>query len=221
MKLQKESLWLLFVIAIAPFCFIYRDTITVKNGVIYVYKTTWWCKKTKVKSMKSSCVGTVCARWKRGVNFVEVLDNQGRLFWKQPYQGLPDRASRACRAAEALKYAIKTGATFSHTHCRSALWAVVLMMLSLFCWFYKRAWRLERERLARNDSRTATKDGMVEFSSPQASRFKSRNGIQRLKTGHISTFKLHSAVKDRRCAIERTSTRMVRPSTTIDEKHVN
>lgn len=152
MKLQKESLWILLAIVIVPFYFVCRETIEVKDGMVNVYKTTWWCKKTVVKSLESSCVGEVCPKAKGRIgssSVIEVLDNHGRLFWMQRYGGF-DKVGRSCRDADALKCAIKRGTTFSATDTCSGGAAIFFVMISLFIWFYKRSWRLERERQARN-----------------------------------------------------------------------
>ena len=145
MKLQKESLWILLALIVSPFYFVYRETLEVKDGEVRAYKTLWWSRTTEVKSLKPSCVGEVYTKWLHGAVSIEVLDRQGRLFWVQRYQGF-NSVGRSCRDVNALRDAIKTGTTFSATYCKSALWTVLSMMISLFTWFYKRAWRLERER---------------------------------------------------------------------------
>ena len=145
MKLQKESLWILLALIVSPFYFVYRETLEVKDGEVRAYKTLWWSRTTEVKSLKPSCVGEVYTKWLRGAVSIEVLDRQGRLFWVQRYQGF-NSVGRSCRDVNALRDAIKTGTTFSATYCKSALWTVLSMMISLFTWFYKRACRLERER---------------------------------------------------------------------------
>lgn len=140
---------------------------------MYAYKISWWCKRERVESLKTSCVGEVRINWNCGVVCViEVFDNQGRLFWKQPYQG-PNRLGRCSQDVVALKHAIKTGSAFSAAYSTSALWAVLIIFISLVVWFYKRSWRLERERLSRNDPEPKIGYGEIKFSSSQIARYKS------------------------------------------------
>lgn len=205
MKVKKESLWLLLAIASIPFAFVYRETVTAKDGVIYLYKTTWWCRKTMVKSLNSSCVGEVrreSLMTGMGHHSVCVYDNKGRLFCELFNQGF-DRCGRICREAEALEYAIKTGGVYSVTACnKSSFWVAILVWISPFCWLYTRSRRLEREKLELIDSQTTTKDVKVEFHPPSIIRLKSRKRINRLKTGHGSIFSQRSGVKKHRCATE-------------------
>ena len=76
MKLHKEQLWILLAVVTAPFYFVSCRIIEVKDGVVYAYKTSWWCKRERVGSLKTSCVGEVRIKWSRGVVCViEVFDN--------------------------------------------------------------------------------------------------------------------------------------------------
>lgn len=153
MKLQKESFWLFLSLLSVPFYFSCCETLEVKDGVLTAYRSTWWCKKVKVKSLKTSRVREVCTRsrgcgGRRAVS-IEVMDERGQLFWSQRYQGF-DKVGRSCRDAVALRYAIKTGAAFSSIYCRSAGWTILMITTLFFIWIYKLAWRLERERRERS-----------------------------------------------------------------------
>ena len=149
MKLHKEAFWIILAVVAVPMYFAWRETLEVKDGIVSAYQTTWWYKRANVKSIESSHIREVCTR-SRGCGgshaiSIEVTDDRGRLFWVQQYQGF-DKVGRSCRDADALKYAIKTGSAFSATNCKSAMWALLVIIISLFMWVYKRAWRLERER---------------------------------------------------------------------------
>lgn len=163
MKRRAELLWALLALVSVPFYSVCRDTMEVKDGVISVYQTTWWCKKTKVKSLKVSCfrgTRTKSRGTKGGTYSIEVWDIKGQLFWAQLYQGF-DGLDRACRDAAALRRAIRTGSAFSTTCCTSAGLVILLVFISLFMWFYKRSWRLERERQEREERQEVAKDRNV------------------------------------------------------------
>lgn len=115
MKFKKELVWLLLALLAAPFCFVCRDTIEAENGMVHVYKTTWWFKRPVEKALDASCVGEVRKKFhavgSSSLCSIEVFDNQGRLFLTQQYQGL-DKLDCCCQDEVALSHAIKTGGSF-------------------------------------------------------------------------------------------------------------
>lgn len=177
MKFKKESVWILLAIVAAPFYFVCRDTIEVENGMVHAYKTTWWCKRSLVKSLDASCVGEVRKKLHAVGSSsrceIELFDNHGQLFWVQTYQGF-DKLDRCCQDEVALRRAIKIGSVFSATYCKSGAWALLSIVISLITWYYKRAWRLERKRQLRGGPRSAQKSEAIKFSSSQTVQYKLR-----------------------------------------------
>ena len=152
LKWQKEMKWLLLAALAFLFLFERSDTLTVQDGYVHLHRRTWWFYKREVKSMESSLIGSVTHKHVYGGGVkgdsLVLKDKGGKIFYELLYRGLVEFTTwkRAHNDQKACKSAIEGKGRFSRTESITLPIPHVALVVFLLVYWYKRAWRVARER---------------------------------------------------------------------------
>ena len=152
LKWQKEMKWLLLAALAFLFLFERSDTLTVQDGYVRLCRRTWWFYKREVKSMESSLIGSVTHKHVYGGGVkgdsLVLKDKGGKIFYELLYRGFVEFTTwkRAHNDQKACKSAIEGKGRFSRTESITLPIPHVALVVFLLVYWYKRAWRVARER---------------------------------------------------------------------------
>lgn len=152
-KMPKETIWLVMALAGCLLMFERRTELMVQNNEVVVLKTTSWIQKREIKKTNASNVRDARIGPSRGrpcsLPTLEIYTKDGACFFELQYDGIfaEDHASKD---VDSFRAAIETGSEFISSSQKDSFFWVVLVVISLVIFWYKRSWRLERERQARN-----------------------------------------------------------------------
>ena len=150
-----EKKWLFVALAGLLLMFESWTVLEVNHNEVVVSNISFWFRKKTVKRITVSDVDieNICVRavlLRRG-SLPQIVINakNGEEFIRFTYNFALTAESRADRDCRTLKSAIAAGHGFSQSRCDS-FWWIIVVAISLLVYFYKRAWRLERERQVSN-----------------------------------------------------------------------
>ena len=160
-ELTKERLWLCIAAAGLLLTFEHHSVLEVKSGAVVVSEVSFWCYEREIKKINVSGAGEISSRSKYigrtgSSPSLLVKTKGGELFYEMQYHNAFTGDQRCERDKKKLKEALVSGTGFRTTQNESFHW-VALVIVSLFVYVYKRAWRRERERRSKNDVRPVAK----------------------------------------------------------------
>jgi hypothetical protein len=160
MKMHKEHIWL--GIAFLSFLFFFErsDTLIVQDGQVWVNQRRWWFDEKKTRTINASSIASVTheAVGSGGgfANFLLLKDKKGSVFYELKYGGFTIKQNwggEAIRDEEKCRRAIAGNGKFSREVQKILPIPPLVFFISLVVYWYKRSWRLERERQAKLSSK--------------------------------------------------------------------
>ena len=151
LKWQKEMKWLLLAALAFLFLFERSDTLTVQDGYVRLCRRTWWFYKREVKSAEVSSIENVThiTKWTGRLDYLLLKDKSGRVFHELQYSGFKIGANwwkEAHSDEKVCKSAIAGKGKFSREVDTVSPITNFMLLVSLVIYWYKRSWRVERER---------------------------------------------------------------------------
>ena len=147
MTFANERKWLVIALFAGVLTFERWSVMEVRRDEIVVSHISFWFHKTESKRIAVSDVGDVRFRAVPLGYLPEILikTKRGKEFFSVRFGFALTAWRRASRDLKLLKNAMASGDYFRRSNCES-FWWIVLVIVSLFVYWYKRSWRIHDER---------------------------------------------------------------------------